>query len=243
MRKKLLITLWLLVPIVLLAYHYGPGQKGIARDQVVAKIKQAQRAEKSENWKAALEAYDAALAALPAENLKERHQILLAKAKARMYSGELPEAIVDLEGLLADLLKANGADGQIREVRGTLASAQYYAGWLMRLEGAAPDEWTLPVDEARQNYRLLSEEAHKTRSKDATDYQKNLEATIRLARMDLSELQGLPLPKQCQGCKNCSQKRRLQRESKCQNSSEKEPKEPKDARKAGVGKRPEGSGS
>src|SRR5215470_19533545 len=92
---------------------------------------------------------------------------------------------------------------------------------------------------ARQNFRLLAEESQKEPAL-RLDYEKNLEATIRLERMDLSELQGLPLPKQCQGCKNCSQKCRSQRASKCQNPSE---KEKKDARGAGVGKRPEGTGS
>jgi hypothetical protein len=108
----------------------------------------------------------------------------------------------------------------------------------MRLEGATAEEWTAETEHARQNFRLLAEEA--TGPALRVGYEKNLEATIRLERMDLSELQGLPLPKQCQGCKNCSQKCRSQRASK-----NKEPKEqePKDARKAGVGKRPEGSGS
>jgi hypothetical protein len=58
--------------------------------------------------------------------------------------------------------------------------------------------------------------------------------------MDLSELQGLPLPKKCQGCKNCSQKCRSQKESRCKNPGD---KKEEDARKAGVGKRPEGTGS
>ena len=32
MRRKLFLYLWLLTPVVLLAYHYGPGQSGLARD-------------------------------------------------------------------------------------------------------------------------------------------------------------------------------------------------------------------
>lgn len=241
MRKKILITLWCLLPIALLAYHYGPGQKGLARDQVAAKIEAAQLAEKNEDWRAALEAYTQALAALPADQTTVRYKLQLAKAKVRMYSGELPESMVDMEGLLTDMLKQKADARLVREVRGNLATAQYYAAWLMRLEGASTDEWTAEVEQARQNFRLLAEETHKESDATATlDYQKNLEATIRLARMDLSELQGLPLPKKCQGCKNCSQKCRKQRESQCKNPGE---KEPKDARKAGAGKRPDGTGS
>jgi hypothetical protein len=42
--------------------------------------------------------------------------------------------------------------------------------------------------------------------------------------MDLSELQGLPLPKKCKCNGNCCQKKREQRMSKCQG------KKPSDAR-------------
>ena len=239
MRKKLLITVWLLIPVLVLAFHYGPGQRRLAQDQVAAKIAAAQTAEKEEDWRAAVTAYADALSLLPAGNSMARNQLQLAHANARMYAGELPEAILELEGLLSDMLKGRSSASSVREVRGTLASAQYYAGWLMRLEGATAVEWTAETEQARQNFRLLAEETHKEPSL-RLDYEKNLEATIRLERMDLSELQGLPLPKQCQGCKNCSQKCRSQRESKCKNPSE---NEKKDARGAGVGKRPEGTGS
>ena len=94
------------------------------------------------------------------------------------------------------------------------------------------------TENARHNFRLLPEQTQGVQQGTAENYAKNLEAVIRLERMDLSELQGLPLPKQCQGCKDCSQKCRGQKASRCQ-----QPKEPKDARGAGVGKRPEGSGS
>jgi hypothetical protein len=239
MRKKLLFTAWLLIPIAVLAFHYGPGQKGSARDQAAEKVKAAQMAESKEDWKAAVAAYAEALTLVPAEQKAERARLQLAHANARMYAGELPEAIQEMEGLVTDLLKNNADPQQIREVRGTLGSAEYYAGWLMRLEGATPQEWMMETELARQNFRLLAEETQE-QSAITQGYEKNLEATIRLERMDLSELQGLPLPKQCQGCKNCSQKCRSQRSSQC-----KEPKEQekKDARKAGVGKRPEGSGS
>jgi hypothetical protein len=238
MRKKLFITLWLLLPILALAFHYGPGQRRLAQDQVAARIAAAQAAEKEGDWKAAVAAYTDALSLLPAGQTAARNKLQLAHANARMFSGDLPEAILELESLLTDMLKGNSSAGAVREVRGTLASAQYYAGWLMRLEGAAAAEWTLQTEQARQNFRLLAEQTRKDPAL-SLDYEKNLEATIRLERMDLSELQGLPLPKQCQGCKNCSQKCRSQRESKCKNEGEQK----KDARKAGVGKRPEGTGS
>jgi hypothetical protein len=236
MRKKLLFGVWLLIPVVVLAFHYGPGQKKLAAEKVAEKIKEARLAEAADDWKAAVAAYADAISILPSDYQAQRNQLQLAHARARMFSGELPEAIVEMDGLLSDLLKDKAAAGAIREVRATLASAEYYAGWLMRLEGATAEEWMAETEQARQHFRLLAEETSKDKSV-SEGYQKNLEATIRLERMDLSELQGLPLPKQCQGCKNCSQKCRSQRASKCKNPGE---QEKKDARGAGVGKRPPG---
>jgi hypothetical protein len=69
--------------------------------------------------------------------------------------------------------------------------------WLMRLEGKSRQDWEPVIEAARQSYRLLAEqsgagddgEAH------ARDLQ-DLESAVLLARMDLTELQGLPLPSQ-----------------------------------------------
>jgi len=241
MLKKALITVWLLMPVVLLAVHYGPGQRSLARDDAARWIAKARAAESTQDWRVAVEAYAAALARLPAEDTRARQQLQLARANARVFTGELPEAIDNLDGLLGSMLKA-GSDPELTgEVRGALASAQYYAAWLMRLEGAEREEWTLEGDQARQNFRLLAEETETADPAVAEGHRKNLESAIRLARMDLSELQALPLPKQCQGCKNCSQKCRSQRASR--NPEPKPQEKQKDARGASVGKRPDGSGS
>ena len=53
------------------------------------------------------------------------------------------------------------------------------------------------IEVARQHFRALAERAEK--NGDATTLklrQENLESAIKLARMDLTELQGLPLPAQ-----------------------------------------------
>src|SRR5688572_23886717 len=234
MRKTILFALWLLVPVVLLAYHFGPGQSRLAMDRAALKIAQARALEAKEDWQAANEAWSAALAATPHAKTAARLQLQLAQARTRMYTGELPEAMEDMDKLLTEAQR-NGADKSFQqEVRGTLASAQYYAGWLMRLEGAPSEEWLQPVESARQNLRLLAEETQDVKT--AKDFEKNLEATIRLARMDLSELQGMPLPKFCSGCKNVSQKCR----SQCQSKAETKPEEKKDARGAGFNQVPKG---
>ena len=142
-----------------------------------------------------------------------------------------------METLLGEMQKENGATGQRDEVRANLAAADYYAGWLMRLEGAPAAEWTVEVENARQHFRLLAESNLEANPPRAKRYQENLEATIRLARMDLSELEGMPLPKFCEGCKNVSQKCRSQCQSKAKKPAE---KEQKDARGAGHQERPRG---
>ena len=239
MKRQVLLSLWLLVPVFLLAYHYGPGQNSLARDRAATLAREAAAREQAEDWAGALDAYQQTLAALPADDQASRFRVRLAAANARMYQGELPEAMQDLDGLLGEMLKARASAPAVREVRGALAGAQYYAAWLMRLENAPTEEWMEQAENARQNFRLLAEESQVGKALAAQDYEKNLEAVVRLQRMDLSELQGLPLPKKCQGCKNCSQKCRGQKESRSQPPKEK----PKDARNAGAGKRPDGSGS
>jgi hypothetical protein len=236
MKRKLFLYAWLLAPVALLAYHYGPGQAGLARDAAADKIELARQLEQKEDWREAVTAYDEALARLPAADSKTRGQLRLARSKARMYAGELPEAIADMEGQLAEMEKSQAPARSAQEVRAALGMAQYYAGWLMRLEGASTAEWNVQVENARQHFRLLAEENLTSDPAAAKVHQENLESAIRLARMDLSELQGMPLPKFCKGCKNVSQKCRCQSESKGKKPAEK----PKDARGAGSGERPRG---
>ena len=69
--------------------------------------------------------------------------------------------------------------------------------WLMRLEGLGREAWEPEIEAARQNFKLLAEQAEKSGDRVAAQMRKeDLESAIRLARMDLSELQGLPLPSQ-----------------------------------------------
>ena len=247
--RKVLAVVWLLIPVGLLALHYGPGQTGLARDRVAKLVAQAKQSEAKEDWRAAMKTYADAIAAAPDGDNETRLKLRLAHGKARVYAGELPEALVDMESVFEDSVAQNASPALTKEVRGTLASLHYYAAWLMRLEGAGPEEWTLETEQARQHFRLMAEDARAASDASADGYQKNLEATVRLARMDLSELKALPLPKECQNCSggDCSGKARKQRQSRTQVK-----KQSKDAREqvsedkaktAGKSDRPEGSGS
>lgn len=92
---------------------------------------------------------------------------------------------------------------------------------------------------ARQTYRMLAErDEAKGDQASARKHREDLESVIRLARMDLGDLQGLDLPKQCQNCKSGQCKKPGKKPGAKPKGEEK-----KDARKAGAGPPPDNSGS
>ncbi len=233
--RKLCVFLWLLLPVVAGAYHYGPGQDHLRTDRAGEAIERGEAAAACSDWAGAEAAYSEALSELPPEQVAEARVLRLERAKAQMLLTQLPEARGDLAALVDELVEDPLADGELLgRARDALANAQYYTTWLMRLEGRSREVWEREIESSRQNYTFLVEEAE--RAGDATAAEaarENLESSIRLARMDLDELQGLPLPKQCKGC--CS----------CKGKVGKNPSksQPKDARGAGSGPPPDGSGS
>lgn len=234
--RILLLTGWLLLPVAGLAYHVGPGQEQKALDAVAKHVKAAEAAAADEDYAEAADEYNEALKLLPEGRTAEARKLRLEKAKAQMLAKQLPEAHADLKTLVDELAADPAADPKlVADARSAAANSQYYATWLMRLEGLGRDEWEPEVEAARQTYKLLAEEAAK-RGDDAAakKHTEDLEAAVRLARMDLSELQGLNLPKQCKGCCSC----------KGRKLAKKGPKPPKqnDIRSAGGAPPPDDSG-
>jgi hypothetical protein len=115
-----------------------------------------------------------------------------------MLVEQLPVAHEELKGLVDDLTADPTADPKLlAEAQSALANSQYYLTWLMRLEGKPPEEWEPEIESARQTWRRLAEQAAADgQETEAQRCREDLEAAIRLARMDLKELQGLPLPSQ-----------------------------------------------
>jgi len=210
--KKTLLGVWLLVPVGAAAYHMGPGQDHLRLDDAARLIAQAGRhaqraAERAEtegdlaavgDWALAETAYEEALGLLPPERVHDRRAVRLERAKCQMFVSELPEANSELRELVDEMVADELADAELRnEARRTLANSEYYMTWLMRLEGAGREDWEPRIEAARQIFKLLSEEAGASGDESATARDReDLEAAIRLARMDLTELQGLPLPSQ-----------------------------------------------
>ncbi|MFY9342574.1 MAG: tetratricopeptide repeat protein [Planctomycetota bacterium] len=196
MRNILLVS-WLLLPIGAWAYHEGPGQDRTALDATDAVLVAAHAAADAGQWKEAVRQYEEALKALPknpdAVDKRVTQRLLIELNKARMQASGLPDAREELASLVDQMVEDKDSDPQLlRDARHALARSQFYTTWLMRLEGLEREVWEPEVEAARQNYRLLAEQA--TDAKEAATMQGDVEAAIRLARMEIEDLQGLPLP-------------------------------------------------
>jgi hypothetical protein len=196
--RLLFLTGWLLVLVIGAAWHFGPGQEGLQLDEANRHLVEAQKCAAAEQWAEADAAYDEALRLLPPGHQNEARVVRLEQAKARMLCHKLPTAHDDLKGLVDELKEDAAADPKVlAEARSALASAQYYMTWLLRLEGEPREVWEPEIEGARQSYRMLAEQAEQRGDADnARKSREDLEASVRLARMDLSDLQGLPLPSQ-----------------------------------------------
>jgi len=196
--RAVLLVVWLMIPVVVGAYHYGPGQEQMRIDHAAILVMVAEQQARQEKWAEAEAAYEEALKLLPAERIADIRRIRLERAKAQMLARKLPVANQELQNLVAELRDDPTADPKLlAEARSTLANSQYYLTWLMRLEGLTKEAWEPEIEAARQTYRLLAEQSESAGDTNAAKKNReDLESAVRLARMDLTELQGLPLPSQ-----------------------------------------------
>jgi hypothetical protein len=208
--RKLALLLWSLLPVGAAAYHYGPGQEHLRSDaaaEAAARARDAARTAREvqaaqgdraakPHWAQAEAAYTEALAALPGGHVEQGRRLRLERAAAMMQVSKLPDARRELLGLVDDLEADATVDADLlADARSTLGNAQYYTTWLLRLEGEPRDVWEPEIEAARQNYKLVAARAEESGDGERARVEgENLEAALKLARMDLTELQGLPLP-------------------------------------------------
>jgi hypothetical protein len=227
------------------AYHYGPGQEKLELDTAHDLVQAAQACVTDEDYAAAIGLYDQALSALPKGHVAEGQRIRLERAKAQLQLGQLPAAYDELAILVPEMQEDKASNPKVlADAQSLEASTKYYLTWLMRLEGKSRPEWEPEIETARQLYRRLAEQA--VESKDtagAKHHEEDLEASIRLARMDLSELQALPLPCQCKGCCSGNCKGKGKGQCKGQGKSMKKPESDSFARGASSGPPPDGTGN
>ncbi len=196
--NKLLLALWACLPVAGWAYHQGPGQDRIKLDQVDAAIARAEVELDGGNHDLALQNLEDALKDLPQDRVSDARKIRLNLNKLRLEHKQLVKAQKNLQVLVEEMSADPDADAEVlTEARRTYAHAQYYITYLMRLEGYTREQWEPEIEKSRQAFRLLAEEA--SRSADeakALIAREDLESAVRLARLELSDLQGLPLPSQ-----------------------------------------------
>lgn len=245
MRLALLLA-WIAIPVAFAFYHFGPGQDAAENANAGAELRLASYHSQQQDWAGVEASCSAALASLKSDDPKVEQRVRLERAKARLLSEQLPAAYDDLTALLDELEASDQADpALLKETRAAMASAEYYLTWLMRLEGEPREKWELEIEAARQKYRLLAEQATEAGELEAAEqYTEDLEATIRLARMELSELEALDLPCQCKGCCsgecNCKGNKPGNKKGKGKGKGK---GKPKDARGASAGPPADGKGS
>ena len=195
MRSRWFWTFWSILPVIALVWYSGPGQAVEARGVAASHFEVAEQAAALDDWAKATEEYLLAYDNLPLSDVGARRALSLRHARASFMSGKTWDGIADMEELLDQFEKV---DPELAEsCRYHLGTAQYFAAWKLRLEGAQASIWKTEAEKARQHFRLLAENAQKAGSPKAPAFKKNVESVVWLEQLDLSELQALPLPGGC----------------------------------------------
>lgn len=203
---RLIVILWLFVPVLILVWHFGPGQQLMMEDQAGRQIRLANQHEGKEDWPAAAKAYSAARQQLPDYSTELRRRLQIAEAAALNRSGRLDAG----RALLNDVVMEMEADPRIDAVERNrtqheLAAVSYYSAWQMRLAGRPAEEWRPIADLACDQLRSLSKDARRqvamgtgNRSTDAQRdlrvFRRNLEAVVKMQYMHVTDLQKKELP-------------------------------------------------
>lgn len=194
-----LIAVWLLVLPAFAAWHYfGPGRSYLQADDAADHLAAARRAADAGDWDAAVAAYTTALDRLPAGRAQDAHRIRLDRSVAKLRGRTFAEGRDELAEQVDELTRTAGADeATLDSARAALAYSRHHSGWLMRLEGKSAAVWQAEVEAARQHYRAAAERAAARGDTTAAGrLRDDLEATVRLARLDLNDLQGKDLPEE-----------------------------------------------
>jgi hypothetical protein len=197
--KRWLLLLWLLLPLPVVVWHFGAGQKWLARDQAQGLLRQAQRAEAARNWKQAEELFRQAGGQLRDTEPRLATQLDMALARMRYRQGGAVAAIDMIDRVIDDRRFRAQPELLQREARELAGRIHYHAAWVMRLEGAQRDLWMEEAELARQNFRMLSEDNLAAgRAAYSQLQQTNLESAVRLQRLSLTELMARRLPEEGQ---------------------------------------------
>ena len=197
--KRYMILLWLLLPLPVVVVHYGRGQEWLARDNAHAYVVKAQSLEQQRNWQEADHLYREAAKCVAGGDPQLKLRLDLAQVRTRYRQGDAVAAMDQMDKVVNDTDFSAMPVEFRRESRELAGRIHYYAGWVMRLEGARRELWMEEAELARQNFRLLTEQSAVEGARDyAVKQQSNLESAVLLQRMSLYELMGKPLPEEGQ---------------------------------------------
>ncbi len=161
MMRKALLLLWMLFPVLVVAFHFNYGASYMARERAYTRLQEIRQLQHQQqpDWLAILGAYELLCSELPAdEDPRVLRQIELAICEARIEMLDLQRAIEDLSQLLQETAVAYGENASLtRAVREQLGKAHYYATWVLKTNGAPESEWRPYAERARQLFRYLAE--------------------------------------------------------------------------------------
>jgi hypothetical protein len=195
--KKYFILLWLLLPLPVVVLHFGRGQQWLARDKAHSFIVQARTLEQQQNWPEADRLYREAAKWVGSGEPEVKLRLDLAQVRTRYRQGDAIAAMDQMDKVVNDTGFSAMPVEFRRDARELAGRIHYYAGWVMRLEGARRELWLEEAELARQNFRLLTEQSSGEGAEDyAVKQQENLESAVMLQRLSLYELMAKPLPEE-----------------------------------------------
>lgn len=184
--KRWLVLVWLLIPVALLSYQFGPGQRELAWHDAAALRDQAVAHEREQHWEQAIAAYGEAAHAVPTTdkagvNLLARDQLRLAQIKTAFQLGKLEATLTDLRQFVEQVDATHGPESPLAfDARDFLGRVHYQAMIALRLESADEEVWKRHWELSRQNFRYLAE--HSPAARNNLD-RKNLEVVIKSANL------------------------------------------------------------
>lgn len=185
--KRWLIVIWLLVPVGLVSYHFGPGQRELAWREAAALRAEAEKHERNQHWEQAIAAFGQAVSAVPATSDEAsgatlaRDQLRLAQLKAAFQLGKLDDTLTDTRQFIEHVEATHGPQSQLAfDARDFLGRVHYQAMIALRLESAEKEVWMKQWELSRQNFRFLAE--HSGADRNQLDRQ-NLEVVIKSANL------------------------------------------------------------
>lgn len=185
--KKWLVVVWLLVPVALLSYHFGPGQQELAWRSAAEARSAAVVEEREQHWEQAIEKFAEAASAVPftghdgSSAALARDQLRLAQIRAAFQLGKLEDTLTDLRQFVEQVEATHGPTSALAfDARDFLGRVHFQAMIALRLESAEEQVWMKQWELSRQNFRYLAE--HSPPGRNGLD-RKNLEVVIKSANL------------------------------------------------------------